>query len=72
MSLWLAAMGGFLEHQPSEPPNTNLPSPPLENGNGMSSREHSRFSSLGADFSNDVSFAHMGSTVQANAAPDAK
>ncbi|TKA76084.1 hypothetical protein B0A49_12550 [Cryomyces minteri] len=72
MSLWLAAMGGFLEHQPSEPPNTNLPSPPLENGNGMSSREHSRFSSLGADFSNDVSFAHRGGAVQANAAPDAK
>ncbi|TKA64125.1 hypothetical protein B0A49_04863, partial [Cryomyces minteri] len=72
MSLWLAAMGGFLEHQPSEPPNTNLPSPPLENGNSMSSREHSRFSNLGADFSNDVSFAHRGSAVQANAAPDAK
>ena len=63
MSLWLASLGGFLDHKP---PNFNHPSlspgvvdGPLDSAmmnGGSGSNNDSRYSSIGADFTTNQSF----------------
>ncbi|KAJ9661740.1 hypothetical protein H2201_006411 [Coniosporium apollinis] len=58
MSLWLASLGGFLDHQPADPrqsPFHGVQEGLATGGNG--SQNNSRYSSVGPDFSNNLSFA---------------
>lgn len=58
MSLWLASLGGFLDHQPGDPRQS--PFHGVQEGlptGGNGSQNNSRYSSVGPDFSNNLSFA---------------
>ncbi|KAK7625132.1 hypothetical protein IWX48DRAFT_594629 [Phyllosticta citricarpa] len=67
LSLWLASLGGFLDHKPPERKRTpsqamvpaeNTSEDRIDGGGAVrgNSQEDSRYSSLGADFSMDASF----------------
>jgi len=65
MSLWLASLGGFLDHKAPERPEQSFQMPStedsfehgLQNGNnGGDNAQNSRYSSLGADFTTNTSF----------------
>lgn len=66
MSLWLASLGGFLDHQPPTPPSYTPQMEPIRDvqfANGEGNSQHdSRFGSLGDTFAPNTSF--MSSTEE--------